>query len=90
MAADSEAAMTADEAYIEVFAYLTEVFEIPAADIRPEANLKDDLDLDSIDAVDLMVKLQETTGQKVTPEQFETVRTVKDLVVLVQALRLKK
>ena len=90
MGADSEAMMSADEAYREVFAYLTSVFEIPAADIRPDANLKDDLDLDSIDAVDLMVKLQETTGQKVTPEQFETVRTVQDLVMLVQALRLKK
>ena len=90
MGADSEAAMTADEAYREVFTYLTGVFEIPAADIRPDANLKDDLDLDSIDAVDLMVKLQETTGQKVTPQQFETVRTVQDLVALVQALRLRK
>ena len=90
MGADSEAAMTADEAYSEVFTYLTGVFEIPAADIRPDANLKDDLDLDSIDAVDLMVKLQEATGQKVTPQQFETVRTVQDLVALVQALRLRK
>jgi acyl carrier protein len=90
MGADSEASMTADEAYNEVFAYLTGVFEIPAADIHPNANLKDDLDLDSIDAVDLMVKLQETTGQKVSPQQFETVRTVQDLVGLVQALRLKK
>jgi acyl carrier protein len=37
-----------------------------------------------------MVKLQETTGQKVSPQQFETVRTVQDLVGLVQALRLRK
>jgi acyl carrier protein len=90
MGADSEAGMTADEAYSEVFAYLTDVFAIPADDIHPDANLKDDLDLDSIDAVDLMVKLQETTGIKVTPQQFESVRTVKDLVALVQALRLRK
>ncbi|MEP7209291.1 MAG: acyl carrier protein [Alphaproteobacteria bacterium] len=78
--------MTADEAYSEVFAYLTNVFAIPADDIHPDAKLKEDLDLDSIDAVDLMVKLQETTGQKVTPQQFETVRTVTDLVTLVQVL----
>jgi acyl carrier protein len=90
MGASNEAAMTADEAYSEVSAYLTGVFEIPAADIRLDANLKDDLDLDSIDAVDLMVQIQETTGQKVTPQQFETVRTVQDLVALVQALRLRK
>ncbi len=83
-------AMTTEDAYSQVVAYLTDVFEIPADDIRPEARLMDDLDLDSIDAVDLMVKLQETTGQKVTPEQFETIRTVQDLVALVQALQTGK
>jgi acyl carrier protein len=86
MGADSEAGMTAEEAYDEVFAYLTNVFEIPAADIHPDAKLLDDLDLDSIDAVDIMVKLQETTGRKVTPQQFENIRTIKDLVALVQSL----
>ncbi|MBI1359105.1 MAG: acyl carrier protein [Alphaproteobacteria bacterium] len=82
--------MTSEDAYSQVVAYLTDVFEIPAADIRPDARLMEDLDLDSIDAVDLMVKLQETTGQKVTPEQFETIRTVQDLVTLVQALHTGK
>lgn len=78
--------MTSEEAYKEIVGYLTSTFEIPEKDIRPDALLMDDLNLDSIDAVDLMVKLQEATGRKVTPDQFETVRTVQDLVVLVQQL----
>lgn len=78
--------MTADEAYSRITSYLTDTFEIPLEKVHPDALLVDDLDLDSIDAVDLMVKLQEVTGRKVTPEQFENVRTVQDLVVLVQAL----
>jgi acyl carrier protein len=83
-------AMTSDEAYSQIVSYLTGTFEIPAEKIKPGAKLMDDLDLDSIDAVDLMVKLQETTGKKVSPDQFENVRTVQDLVTLVQALHGKK
>jgi acyl carrier protein len=78
--------MTSEEAYAQIVSYLTGTFEIPAEDIHPDARLMDDLNLDSIDAVDLMVKLQEATGKKVTPDQFETVRTVSDLVTLVKTL----
>lgn len=76
-----------EETYQEVVGYLTGDFEIPADQIRPDAKLMDDLELDSIDAVDLMVKFQETTGKKVTPDQFEGIETVEDLVVLVETLK---
>jgi acyl carrier protein len=77
----------AASAYDEILSYLTGTFEVPAASITPEARLMEDLNLDSIDAVDMMVKLQESTGQKVSPEQFEGVKTVKDLVALVEKLK---
>ncbi|CAN0460195.1 unnamed protein product [Phaeothamnion confervicola] len=57
--------MTPEQAYSQIVTYLTDTFEIPADQVRPEALLIDDLGLDSIDAVDLMVKLQEQTGKKV-------------------------
>lgn len=76
-----------DETYKEVVGYLTDDFEIPAEQIHPDAKLQDDLELDSIDAVDLMVKFQEATGKKVTPDQFEGIETVRDLVVLVETLK---
>lgn len=66
--------------------YLQNLFEVPAEDITPDAKLFEDLDLDSIDAVDLVVKLQELTGKKIPPEEFKTVRTVNDIVERVHSL----
>ena len=65
---------------------LTNTFEIDPAKITPEADLFRDLDLDSIDAVDLAVKLQEMTGKRIRPEEFKTVRTVGDVVTAVDRL----
>jgi acyl carrier protein len=59
---------------------LVEEFEIPAQDITLEAQLYEELDLDSIDAVDLVVKLREITGVKIAPESFKQVRTISDIV----------
>jgi len=61
-------------------------FEIDEAKVIPEANLFEDLDLDSIDAVDLAIKLQEMTGKRIKPETFKSVRTVGDVIVTVQTL----
>lgn len=65
---------------------LVEEFEIDAADISPDANLYEDLDLDSIDAVDLVVKLRSVTGKKIEPDAFKQVRTVNDVVVEMEKL----
>jgi acyl carrier protein len=59
---------------------LTEMFEIKADDITPTASLNQDLDIDSIDAVDLMVRLREMTGQRIQPEEFRNVRVIQDVV----------
>jgi len=63
----------------EIKRILIDHFEIDEQDIQPEAHLYEDLELDSIDAVDLVIKLQEITGQKIKPEQFKDVRTVDDV-----------
>ncbi|CED70906.1 acyl carrier protein [Aliivibrio wodanis] len=70
----------------QVTAALVELFEVDEADITPEAQLYTDLDLDSIDAVDLVVHLQKVTGKKIKPEEFKEVRTVDDVVNSVAAL----
>lgn len=74
----------------QVFAHLrdtlVELFEIDADKISPAANLYTDLDIDSIDAVDLVLKLKEFTGQKIQPQQFKHVRTVGDVVDAVMAI----
>ncbi|MCU8385593.1 acyl carrier protein [Vibrio vulnificus] len=64
----------------QVKAALIELFELEEDDIQPDAHLYQDLDLDSIDAVDLVVHLQKVTGKKIQPEEFKVVRTVQDVV----------
>ncbi|WP_374371267.1 acyl carrier protein [Dongia sp.] len=66
--------------------YLQDLFEVPAEKIKPEARLYEDLDLDSIDAVDLVVKLQELTGRKLNVEEFKSVRTVGDVLNCIHAV----
>ncbi len=61
-------------------------FEIDPAKLTPETNLFTDLDLDSIDAVDLVVRLQQETGKKVDPAEFKKIRTFGDVVAAVSKL----
>ena len=65
---------------------LADTFEIDPARVTPEADLYHDLDLDSIDAVDLAIKLQEMTGKRIKPDEFRSVRTVNDVMVAVDRL----
>lgn len=65
---------------------MQEMFEIDADDVTPEARLYEDLDFDSIDAVDMIVKLKELTGKAVKPEDFKNARTVNDVVEAVDKL----
>jgi acyl carrier protein len=78
--------MTNEDLYNQIVDYLVTAFAVPRESVTPDADLVKNLDLDSIDAVDLMVKLQELTGRKVSPEQFESVRTVQDVIDLVGQL----
>jgi acyl carrier protein len=66
---------------------LVELFELDPAEITPSARLSDDLEIDSIDVVDLMDEVQRFTGKKVTPEDFRSVQTVGDLVAVMERLQ---
>jgi acyl carrier protein len=59
---------------------LVGMFEVEPANINPNANLYEDLDVDSIDAVDLIVELRKVTGKQIDPDVFKAVRTVDDVV----------
>ena len=65
---------------------LHEMFELDKARITPQANLYTDLDIDSIDAVDLVVKFKQITGKRMEPEVFKRVRTVQDVVNALEGL----
>jgi acyl carrier protein len=70
----------------ELTKILSEEFEIDANSINADANLYEDLGIDSIDAVDLIVRLRELTGKRVPPEDFKKVRTVGDIVQVIRSL----
>ena len=78
--------LSKDDIFEKLRGYLEDMFEVPPEKIVPEARLFEDLDLDSIDAVDLVTKIQEISGKKIKPEHFKTVRTVGDVVERVHDL----
>ena len=77
--------MLAQETILEKLReWMDELFEIAPEDVQLESNLATDLDVDSIDAIDLVVKIKELTGKQVNPEDFKNVRTVQDVVAVIQ------
>ena len=79
--------VTEQQIFAELKKVLTETFEIEADKIVPDAKIYEDLDIDSIDAVDLIVKLQPFIGTKtITPAAFKSVRTIGDLTKTLTAL----
>jgi len=68
----------------EIFNKLCEIledeFEIEKSLLIGDANLFTDLDLDSVDAVDLAVRLQQFTDKRISPEEFKQIRTLNDVV----------
>jgi acyl carrier protein len=78
--------MGKDELFAWVADLLAEMFELDRSSLTPESNLYADLDIDSIDAVDLAVKLKQMTGKRLQPEVFKTIRTIGDVVAALDGL----
>lgn len=78
--------LTQEEILKHLRDWMEELFEIEPEDIQLDSNLYTDLDVDSIDAIDLVVKIKALTGQQVKPEDFKNVRTVEDVVNVIQAM----
>jgi len=78
--------MTKNELFERISTILHDTFEIDRARITPQARLYDDLDIDSIDAVDLIVQLKPLLGRNLQPDAFKTVRTVQDVVDVLYGL----
>lgn len=77
---------THEEIHAKLVQLFDEMFEIEADKVTLEANLYEDLDIDSIDAVDLVVELNNASGKRMMPEDFQNVRTVGDVVNAVERL----
>ncbi len=62
---------------------LTELFEIERTDLTEDALLYEDLDIDSIDTVDLLIELKRFTGKEIQPQSFSESRTLGDIVTVI-------
>jgi acyl carrier protein len=77
--------MTREDIFDELRRAMMSLFDLEASAITLESSLVEDLDLDSIDAIDLIIKMQELTGEKIDQESMKKVRTLGDIVELVAA-----
>jgi acyl carrier protein len=66
---------------------LVELFELDEPNVVPEARFDDDLEIDSIDAVDLVDHLSRIFERRVSPRDFRSVRTVNDLIDCIDRLQ---
>jgi acyl carrier protein len=78
--------MTREDILRKIQDVLTEEFEIEKSSVVPEAKLYQDLELDSIDAVDLLVKMKQLIPGKIDPEQFKKAVTIQDVVDILYPL----
>ncbi len=72
--------MDKENLYLKIRGILVDQFDVEEALVSMDANLYEELKIDSIDAVDLLVQLKEVTGQKIAPETFKEVRTIRDVL----------
>ncbi len=70
--------MRNEEIIAKINEFLVEEFETDASKITPEANLKDTLELDSLDYIDLVVVIESNFSFKVKPEDFVGIATFQD------------
>ncbi len=76
--------MSREEIIETVKQFLSEEFEVEKITIIPTNNLKETLDLDSLDYVDLVVVIEENFGFKVTAEDFKDIVSFDDFYELVE------
>lgn len=77
--------LSRDEIFTKIVDILSDSFELDPAKIQRESTLYDELDLDSIDAIDIFTQLRELTGRRPDPADARQVRTVDGLIDFVLA-----
>jgi len=65
---------------------MMELFQLEAARVQPESRLIEDLELDSLDAIDLAAKVEETTGLAFDETTLRQLRTIADVIVAIEGM----
>ena len=80
------ASMSRVEILEQIQAMMKELFELEPARVQPQAKLIEDLELDSLDAIDLAVKVEETTGLALDENKIRQLRTISDVIDAIEAI----
>lgn len=75
-----------EEIFNKICEILESEFEIEKSKLNKDANLFTELDLDSVDAVDLAVRLQQYSNKRISPEEFKQIKTLNDVVETIYSL----
>lgn len=65
---------------------MKELFELDSVRVQPAARLVEDLELDSLDAIDLAVKVEETTGLAFDEARIRELRTIDDVIAAIEGI----
>lgn len=76
--------MTKEDIILKTNDFLIDEFEVEEEDISPDANLKETLELDSLDYVDLVVSVESNFNVKLTAEDFAGIVTLQDFYDLIE------
>ena len=79
-------ALSRDEIIAHVNRTLHEEFEVPEDEIQPDKLLREDLELDSLDAVDMIVALEQALKIRVDEEEAKKIRNVGDIYDFVEKM----
>lgn len=71
--------MKKEEVIAKVNSFLTNEFELKESLLVPDANLRDDLEIESLDFVDIAVEIEKGFGFKIKGEEMINVKTLDDL-----------
>ncbi len=72
--------MDTEQLFAKIREILVDQFDVEESSVSMDANLYEELEIDSIDAVDLLVQIKELTGVKLAPDTFKEVRTIRDVM----------
>jgi acyl carrier protein len=75
--------MTRAEIYQRVSGFIIEHFELEPDRVKPDTKFFEDLGLDSIDAVELVIDLEELTGARIEESDLRSIVTIDDIVDVV-------
>lgn len=82
----SKSGYSRSEIMAKIQEVMVKLFELEPEKIVESARLYEDLDIDSIDAVDLMIELRPFVGKKFSADDFKQVRTISNIIDVIERL----